>query len=362
MKVIHFIPALDRSLGGVSLYAQLLAKELGKQLELIVVSRPTANPLQLENAKVIYLDRDLKDILKFKRKWVRLLQKEQPDIVHINGIWQIHNWVIQNESLKLGIKTYITPHGMLEPWILNRHPFKKKVSLLLYQKKALMNAIALISTADSETENLTKLKFNNNIITIPNGIDVSSIECKTTWTKTKTLLFVSRIHPKKGIELLVDAVCAIKNKLDGYKIQIAGEGDAEYVLHLKEKIHQLNCDILFEFVGGVYGDMKWQLFRQADFFILPTYSENFGYVIAEALASGTPVITTKGAPWEDIMIYNCGYWIDIDKEALKIAILKAISLKEPELKVKGLNGCHLIENKYSSKKMVDELVIVYKSQ
>lgn len=185
MKIIHFITAIDRSLGGVSMYIQLLAKELGKKSNLIIVTRPTANPLPIENAKIIYLPLPLKEIRNFKNQWIKILEEEKPDVVHINGIWMIQTWIIQKEALKKNIKTYITPHGMLEPWIINRHYLKKKLALTLFQKKALQKAIALVATAKSEKKNILKLKYNNNVFVIPNGIDIESIKIKTNWDKRK---------------------------------------------------------------------------------------------------------------------------------------------------------------------------------
>ena len=95
------------------------------------------------------------------------------------------------------------------------------------------------------------------------------------------------------------------------------------------------------------------------FFVLPTNSENFGYVIAEALASGTPVITTKGAPWQDIEIYNCGLWINRDEESLSSAISKLIHLNANELEEMGKNGRKLIKEKYSAQIVAEKLYQVY---
>lgn len=198
MKVIHFVTAIDRSLGGVSIYIQLLAKELGKHVDLVIVTCPTPNPLPIENARMIYLPLPLKEINRFASQWKEVLNKEKPDIVHINGIWMIQTWIIQREALKRNIKTYITPHGMLEPWIINRHPWKKKLALMLFQKKALKQAVALVATAESERENILKLNYNNNVTVIPNGIDIESITIKTDWSIKKKSSFYQGYIPKKA--------------------------------------------------------------------------------------------------------------------------------------------------------------------
>ena len=225
---------------------------------------------------------------------------------------------MQRQALKRGIKTYIMPHGMLEPWILHRHYWTRKLpALLLYQRKALKKAVGLIATAESERRNIVSLNVNANVQLIANGIDMSGIIMKSSWKRRKKILYVSRIHVKKGIELLIETAAGISEHLKDYEIVIAGEGDADYVARLKAQAQ--NSLLNMRFVGGVYGEEKWRLFQEADFFVLPTYSENFGYVIAEALACGTPVITTKDTPWEAIDGI-CGCWIERSEKELAKAI------------------------------------------
>lgn len=361
MKVVHFITSIDRTLGGVSTYMQLLTKELGKVVDLVIVTRPTSSPLELENCRILYLPFPLSEIRDFRKQWISILRKEKPEIVHINGIWMIQTWIIQREALKLGIKTFITPHGMLEPWIMNRHPLKKKLALLLYQKKALKSALALISTAESEKSNILNLKINSNVVNIPNGVDISTIQLKKNWNKRRRILYISRIHIKKGIELLLDAISTLKNELNGYEITIAGEGDISYINDLKERAKEID-NVYINFIGGVYGNDKWTLYQESDFFVLPTYSENFGYVIAEALASGTPVITTKNAPWEDIESCKCGFWINRDLQSLCNSIREMIVLESNDLQKMGKSGRELIEKKYSTKSVVDSLLSIYKNK
>lgn len=355
MKVIHYIPALSRRLGGVAMYMQLLAKELGKQCELVVVTRPFDNPLELENCRVINIPVKKAD---FVAAWKKVLLEERPELVHINGVWQQDTWWIQREALKMGIKTYITPHGMLEPWSLQHNAWKKKIAMFLYEKKALREAECLVATADSERDNIKALNVNaHDVPVIPNGVDASGIPLKADWTKKKKILYVSRIHVKKGIELLIDTAVTISGQLKDYEILIAGEGEATYVEVLKAKAEKSGLNV--KFLGGVYGDAKWKLFQEADFFVLPTNSENFGYVIAEALGCGTPVITTKGAPWEDVETWKCGRWIDRNEEELRSAILQMMSLDSNQLEEMGRNGRKLIEEKYSAKAMADALIKVY---
>ena len=359
MKVVHFVTAIDRSLGGVSMYMQLLTKELGKLVDLTVVTWPTKNPLHLENCKVVFIPLYLSQSHKYLRQWRNLLDGLKPDIVHINGIWMYQTWQFQREAIKRQIPTFITPHGMLEPWILHRNYHKKRLAMLLYQRKSLQKARKLIATAESEKQNILRLGINNNIAMISNGIDISTIAMKTDWSVKKRILYLSRLHQKKGVELLLDALNRLHCNLDGHKVTIAGDGEPEYIASLKARVAELGLENIVEFTGAVYGDKKWELFRQSDFFVLPTYGENFGYVVAESLACGTPVITTKGTPWEELETAHCGLWIERTQTELSAAIEKLASLDCDGLRQLGTNGRHLVETKYSSAQVAKSLYKLY---
>ena len=360
MKVVHYIPSIDRTSGGVGVYMQLLAKELGKLCDLYIVSSVSDNPLPIENAKVITIPHKISEFHKLKKEWNSLLIDIKPDIVHVNCCWMPQSAFTQKWAKKLGYKVILSPHGMLEPWIISRHYWTKKVpALLFYQKAAIVNADCIHATAESEKENILKLGYNNKIEVVANGIDVDSIVMKDNWERKKNILFLSRVHVKKGIEFLLEAVAMIKDKIEGYTINIAGEGESEYILSLKNKAKELEISDMVNFCGGVYGEKKWKLFREADVFILPTYSENFGIVVGEALACGTPVITTKGTPWGELETEHCGWWTEIGTEATKEALLSFLTLSEDELKEMGYNGRKLVENRYSTRKIAQGMYSLY---
>jgi glycosyltransferase involved in cell wall biosynthesis len=361
MRVIHYIPSLDRTSGGTTAYMQLLTKELGRLVELHVVSHASGNPVKMDNCKVYFIS-EISNFMEIKRQWRILLTQLQPDVVHINCCWMPACAFTQKWAQALGYKVVLTPHGMLEPWIMARHYWSKKVpALLLYQKSAVVKADVLHATAKSEKENLQRLGYNDRIKVIANGIDVEDIEMKPSWKRNKEILFLSRIHVKKGINFLLEAVAQLKEQMEGYVIRIAGEGDVTYIEELKQLAARLGISQLIIFEGGVYGNRKWELFRQADLFILPTHSENFGIVVAEALASGTPVITTMGTPWSELESQRCGWWTEVGTEATAQALCNFLSLTEDELEMMGRNGRKLVEEKYSVRKVAKEFVDMYKS-
>lgn len=359
MKVIHYTPSLDRLWGGTAMYMKLLAKELGKRVELHVTSHTSENELCMEYCKVHYLT-SWKYPKKMKQDWILLLDKVHPDIVHINCCWTPSCALLQKWAQQLGYMVVLTPHGMLEPWILKRHYWTRKVpALLLYQKHAVKYANYLHATSESEKENLLNLGYNDRVALIANGLDVENIKMKATWKCNKELLFLSRVHVKKGINFLIEAVASLKTEMQGYVVRIAGEGEKNYINELRFLATRLGVNDIIHFEGGVYGNRKWELFQQADLFILPTHSENFGIVVAEALACGTPVITTKGTPWSELESEHCGWWTEIGMEGTVQALREFLALKEEDLEIMGRNGRRLVESRYSEHKIAEEFVALY---
>lgn len=362
MKIVHYIPSIDRTAGGTSTYMQVLAKGLGEIAEVHIITHASENPLVMENCTVHYVHNYQPLSYSWNTSIAFLLDEIKPDIVHVNCCWMPACAAVQRIAQNRGYKVVLTPHGMLEPWIIKRHYWTRKVpALWLYQKAAVQRADCVQATAESERNNLLKLGYNSNIKVVRLGIDAESIEMKRSWKKSRQILFLSRVHVKKGINFLVEAADVLRNELQGYKILVAGEGDADYVEAMKRMICDRGLQDIVQLIGGVYGDEKWRLFQTSDFFVLPTHSENFGLAIAESMASGTPVITTVGTPWSDLNGSEAGAWIEIGTEPLVETLRKFLSLTEDELETMGRNGRKLIETKYSAHVMAEQMMEVYKS-
>ena len=153
-------------------------------------------------------------------------------------------------------------------------------ALMLYQKKSIQRANVLHATAESERQHLLDLDYNSHVTVIPNGVDLSTIPIvdKEKFYHSehqRTILFLSRIHVKKGINFLIEAVGRLKNELKGSRILIAGEGDQEYIRSLEQLAENRGVDNMIHFVGGIYGDDKWKLYSEADLFVLPQALREF---------------------------------------------------------------------------------------
>lgn len=354
MKVIHFIAGIDKKEGGTTEYMRLLGTELKNYIEIIVATGISSNPIAIDGVKIKFFKTHVLRWYAMLGEFHKFLRDEKPDIVHINGIWSPQNWGFQKMAQQLGIKVILSPHGMLEPWIMAQNPWKKKLGLFIYQKKAIKKAECLHATAQMEDDNIKALGFQKTIYIIPNGVDLKDITQIKKEYGTRKLVFLSRIHPKKGIEVLLDAWR--NSTTEGWMLEIAGSGEENYMAKLIQSVEDLEN---VRFVGAQYGEEKWDFLRSADVMILPTYSENFGIVVAEALAIGVPVITTTGTPWQDLENYNCGWWIDLSVMNLKSTLLKVFNTPVNTLERMGRNGKNLVKKKYDIQGIGKNMIELY---
>lgn len=361
MKVLHYIPSIGKAGGGVSAYLQLLSHSLGKFVELHIISHHSKDELILENCQIHFIEGSLKHPIKMKREYCALLDELQPNIVHINGCWMLQcSWTVFWAHSK-EYPVVISPHGMLEPWNIKKNYWTKKLpALLLYQKRSIKICQMLVATAEAEKKNLMNLGYNKNIAIVPNGIVINGISIKDSWEERKQILFLALFRRNKGIEILMRAISQMKNKLKGWKVIIAGIESDYTVNDLKTISNELGINNIVDIVGGLFGEDKWKAYRESDVFILPTLNENFGIVIAESLICGTPVITTKGAPWPQIPKYKCGWWINRSVSELTQAIDDFIKTPIETRKTMGVNGRKLIEENFTSDIVARKMVEVYK--
>ena len=365
LRVLHFIPSLGENDGGTTTYMQQLAPVLGQLCDLhVCVLESEDEYVQLEGCQTHQLSHGLFHWLRMRRQWRDLLQAVQPDVIHINGCWMpqialITKWSKAYAQAHPGVRLFLTPHGMLEPWIMRRNFWRRKVpATWLYQRRAVAKCDALVATAESEREHLLHLGWNRHVYVVENGINVSAIEPKTEWRAPRYLLFMSRLHPKKGLELLLRAMVPYPQ----YHLTIAGMGEENYVEQLRQLTASLQLSGRVTFAGAVFGQKKWQLIRQADAVVLPSYSENYGLIVAESLAAATPVITTTGTPWEAVAQQGAGWWVDPTVEALTEALGQLGKCTDEDMQRRGQCARQLAERECSITLKVNELYKLYLSK
>lgn len=259
------------------------------------------------------------------------------DIVHNNSLWSMVNmasgWVVPGKRAKL----VTSPHGTLSEWALRRHANLKK-ALWGLQRPALTRASLLHATSDMELGEIRALGLEAPVAVVPNGIDIPAPAARRIDPAgTRTLLFLSRIHPKKGIENLLAAWGELEPAHRDWRMRIVGVGDADYTRELQKLALERKLSRV-EFPGPLYGADKAACYRNADLFVLPTFSENFGMVVAEALAHGCPVVVSHGAPWREVTDKGCGWWVGNDPAILAETLDAAMRLPLGELARMGNRG------------------------
>ena len=170
---------------------------------------------------------------------------------------------------------------------------------------------------------------------IPNGVVVPEKLVQRQPDGIMRLVFLGRLHPKKGIENLLEAGAKLREAGFLWSLNIAGKGDAEYTAALGRRIEELNVADLVTMTGEVIGAEKQRVLENADLAVFPSYTENFGLVVAEALAHGLPVIASRGTPWQEVESRGCGLWVENDPASLQRAIVQCSSLPLHEMGRRG---------------------------
>jgi glycosyltransferase involved in cell wall biosynthesis len=273
------------------------------------------------------------------------------DIIHQHGVWMPMSLYSLKIKRNTKLKSVIQPHGYLEPFALSNSKYKKQLAYNLFEKSNLLSASVLVACAKDEALKLKKIFPQKEIAIVPNGVspDFFNSESKNDYLhKSKQrFLFLSQINPNKGLERLFRIMSSIgSSKFKNWELIIAGYENGNHTEFLKELITNLKLSDLVRFVGPKFGQEKVDLFDSSDVFILPSYNENYGIVIAEALARGVPVLTTKGTPWAELSTNNCGFWIDNTEEGIKTGLMTMLETSEKELKEMGNRGKELVRQKY----------------
>ncbi len=260
------------------------------------------------------------------------------DVVHNHSLWSMVNvaagWVVPGRRAKL----VASPHGTLSAWALNRNSTLKRMMWPL-QRRVLSRADLLHATSEEELKEIREQGITAPVAVIPNGIDLPVVPAGGVRddTNIRTLLYLSRIHPIKGLDRLLHAWVQLQSSHPKWRLVIAGKGEATHVEEVRVLADKLGVKRV-EFPGPIYGEAKAQAYFAADLFVLPTYSENFGMVVAEALAHSCPAVVSRGAPWSGLVAEGCGWWVDNSVEKLTAALDAAMLLPDDQLATMGLRG------------------------
>ncbi len=235
------------------------------------------------------------------------------DVVHLHTPWDPANLQLASIARRLHKPYVLTVHGMLDDWSMGQKSAKKRLYHMTFAKGLLERAALVHCTAQAELAQARRWIGRGRGVVVPLLFDTAPFEslpgperAREHWagafaTGRPVLLFLSRLHPKKGVHVLLDAVANLERRGMAVEVVIAGTGDEPYTGELRSQAERLGLTERVHFVGLVTGELKVSLYQAADLFVLPTSQENFGFVLPEALACGTPVVTTRGVDiWPEL--------------------------------------------------------------
>ena len=268
------------------------------------------------------------------------------DIVHAHGVWDGAALAGSLLAKRAGCRLVISPHGMLEPWAFSHNRLKKFLPWHLWERRALAAADVLEAKSDLEATAFPKVGLHNQAAVNPVGLDIPELLPAARKTvDRRTCLFLSRIHPKKGIDMLLQAWAALRPA--GWRLVIAGPDDGGHLPPLQSLARSLGIAGDVDFLGPQYGQAKWDLLRSAELFVLPSHSENFGIVIPEALAMGVPCIATTGTPWLELGPRGMGWCIAPTVNAIASALSAAVSRSPADLAAMGHRGVAYVRDTFA---------------
>lgn len=342
MKILHIITGM-RKAAGTSVFCGEVCNGLaaaGHDVTIAVIdpTRTDCYPID-PRVKLMSIGGLFSNIKTFK--------PSNLELIHIHALWspvlhKVSNWAYRNK-----VPVVWSPHGMLTPWAMNNKKWKKRLAWWVYQKKDLARAGLLHATAQSEVEDIRRLGLKNRIVVAPLGVKLGPLMVRSSGAE-RTLLFVSRVQKKKGLINLARAWAKLPHEVkEGWKVRIVGPDQEGHTKEVRAECEKLGILTEWEFVGPKYGEELQGEYDNADLFVLPSYSENFGSVVIEALAHSIPVITTKATPWIELVEKGCGSWIEVGVEPLANAIHEALSLSDADRQAMGSRGRKLVEEKYT---------------
>lgn len=327
--------------------------------------------------------------LKFSRKMYNGLKDvcQDVDILHTNSFWMMPNvypfWVAK----KLPVKVVTSPHGCFAPWALKHGRFKKMIFGMLLQYPALKRTDMFHATCEKEYEEIRAQGYKQPVAIVPIGMDIPVLKPQNTQNTQKgaaapqlevqssqfavgdlnhdksnghstansqqltqsnhlrQIVFFGRVHKVKAVDHLVKAWGALYANLPEWELVIAGP-DCGAKAELEAIIAEANIPRV-RFTGEIYGPAKYDFLREADIYVLPSHTENFGVTVAEALACGTPSIASQGTPWEGLETEKCGKWVPIGVEPLVTALRELTSLTDEERVAMGQRGIEWIRRDFS---------------
>lgn len=280
-------------------------------------------------------------------------------VIHSHGLWMMPNLYPAEAAIAGHVPLVLSPRGMMDHWAWRRHRWRKRVIWWAGQAKAVKTAACFHATAPCELEYVRDLGIRAPVAIVPNGVtipDAAAIQKRP--GSHRTLLFLARVHRKKGVDILLRAWRNVQDRFADWELVIVGPDDGGWLPQMKALTVEIAARRV-SFEGKIPQSEKSRRFAASELYVLPTHSENWGVSIAEALAHGVPAIVSRGAPWSGLESNRCGWWIENSVEALTETLRTALALSSEELASRGAAGRRWVQESFSWSSVAETMRLVY---
>jgi glycosyltransferase involved in cell wall biosynthesis len=285
--------------------------------------------------------------------------------VHIHGLWEPHCNVAAAAARACKRPYIISAHGMLDLWALRHKRVKKALYAALIEARNLQRAACLRALTLDEVEDYRRVGMGAPIAVVPTGVEVpTGITGDLFWESypqlagRRIILFLGRVHRKKGLDVLLEAWSRIPNPSDDVHVVIAGPDDG-HLPELKQAVEKLGLEHSVTFAGMLYGERKWSALRAASVFVLPSHSEGFSVAVLEALGMGLPVIVTDQCHFPEVKEQHCGWTIQPEIAQVEEALRDFLQLPPEEAVRMGERGRNLVEKRFTWSVIGQQMADVY---
>jgi glycosyltransferase involved in cell wall biosynthesis len=278
------------------------------------------------------------------------------DVTHLTAVYSFPTIPTLALCKASGKPLVWSPRGALQRWDGSTRPLAKAVWERVCRSLAPKIAALHFTSEDESLQSLRRFPDFKAIV-VPNGIELPENVRDISANTGLRLLYLGRLHPIKGIENLLKACEILKSQSKTcWSLLIAGQGDVQYADKLNSCIKDFGLSQQVKMIGEVAGESKQELFENANIVVVPSYTENFGMVVAEALAHGVPVIASSGTPWNRLEEIGCGLWVDNSPDSLAKAIERMNRMPLCEM---GQRGREWMQKEFSWDKQAKEMIRVY---
>ena len=358
---IEMLWGLDPKRGGVVAAVRTLSAAMSgdRRIDAKVVGLVPDGQSRME---VCQVDRNTYSLPSGRLRWFRELSLQTQlneiaaggSIIHLHGLWQEHGLAAASAAKKLGIPYIASAHGMLDRQALGTKRWRKEIYAALFERRNLANASALRAITVSELNDYRRFGLKTPVVVIPNGVSIPErrdpqmfLERFPALTNQRIILFMGRLHPHKGVDLLIRAWSRIASRFSDSHLVVAGPDEVGIQAALAQLAGDLAISSRVTFTGMLKHELKWSALSAAEFLVLPSRSEVLSLVALEAMACARPVILTRGCNFPEVATHDAGVVIERNEPEIERALIDVLTLATKDRQAIGARGRELVRSRYS---------------